>query len=376
VKIAYISGSVVPSRAANSVHVMKMCAAFTRTGSQPVLLAVRGEGYSQQQSFDYYGITEPFEIRWVTRPRVKGQEQIYGTLAAVIAHLSGCDLIYGRHVRGCWTASLSRTKPIVFEAHHPVEGGSRINAILFRHMIKQPNFLGLVVITRALERHFLDNYPALDGRIHVASDGADAPDRHAISPIAESSGRMNVGYVGNLYAGRGIELIIELARRCVWADFHIVGGLDADIEYWRARASHIKNLEFHGFYPPGKLDGIRAAMDVLLAPYQHEVAVRQKTLNTSDWMSPLKIFEYMAAGKAIIASDLPPLREVLSNSNALLVPPDRIDDWVNAVETMRDAEVRECLGKRAFVDFSAMYSWTQRARRIESQLKAWMASRG
>jgi glycosyltransferase involved in cell wall biosynthesis len=83
-------------------------------------------------------------------------------------------------------------------------------------------------------------------------------------------------------------------------------------------------------------------------------------------MSPLKIFEYMAAGKAIIASDLPTLREVLRDrDNALLVPPDDLDAWTRAVcELAADAAERQRLGARALSDFAGQHSWQARAHRI------------
>lgn len=346
-----------------------------RNGHRPLLIAQRGESCSNEQLFEYYGVAERFEIRWVPRPAVRGQEQIYGTIAAARALAARTDVLYGRHIRSCWTAAVTGIRPVVFEAHHPIVGGNPINHRLFRHMIGMRSFLGLVVITDALRSHFEDRYPMLQGKVYVAADGADpAPQAVQPLPIGESE-RLRVGYVGHLYEGRGIELIAALAERCPWAEFHLVGGTDADVAAWRRRTAGSPNLYFHGFHPPGQVDGYRAAMDVLVAPYQRSVAVNQGGLDTSSWMSPLKVFEYMAAGKAIIASDLPVLREVLSKENALLVNPEAIEDWTVALEQLRDPDRRRRLGRRALADFTSHHSWTRRARSVVERVERWMEQR-
>ena len=84
------------------------------------------------------------------------------------------------------------------------------------------------------------------------------------------------------------------------------------------------------------------------------------------WMSPLKIFEYMAHGKPIVATDLPVIREVLEHErNALLAPSGDLDAWEHAARRLvDDPALRERLGGRAREDFEAGYSWRARARAV------------
>ena len=71
-------------------------------------------------------------------------------------------------------------------------------------------------------------------------------------------------------------------------------------------------------------------------PYQRNVSIGIKGSNTADWMSPLKLFEYMSSGVPIISSDLPVLREILEDRrNALLVPPKNFDSWDEALKIIR-----------------------------------------
>jgi glycosyltransferase involved in cell wall biosynthesis len=87
-------------------------------------------------------------------------------------------------------------------------------------------------------------------------------------------------------------------------------------------------------------------------------------------MSPLKIFEYMASGRAIVASDLPVLREVLNNRNAVLCEADNVDQWRQAIITLtEDRQLRQRLGAQARRDFDQHYSWSRRANFLMAQLQ-------
>ena len=82
-------------------------------------------------------------------------------------------------------------------------------------------------------------------------------------------------------------------------------------------------------------------------------------------MSPLKIFEYMASQRPMICSDLPVLREVLNEDNAVLAPPDSADAWVEALKRLRDSrESGDKIASRAFADFEEHYTWDIRAKRV------------
>jgi glycosyltransferase involved in cell wall biosynthesis len=81
-------------------------------------------------------------------------------------------------------------------------------------------------------------------------------------------------------------------------------------------------------------------------------------------MSPLKVFEYMSSGKAIVCADFPVLREVLSDDNAILVNPEDRDGWVSAIERLKDRNLREQLGQQAYQDFLEHYTWKKRAAKV------------
>jgi len=367
-KIVYIIASTIPSRTANSIHVMKMCQAFAQNGHEVTLIVPDNQANCEpgvEDVFDFYGVERCFEILYLPLLPVKGKGLIFGALAGGKAKRLQPDLVYGRDLPGCFSASLQGL-PVVFESHAPIEGS--FYSTIFRMFIKRPTLRKFVVITHALKDYYSERYPFLSEKIIVAPDGADPVSKSIKSVALPNKGkRLQVGYVGHLYPGRGIDVIYQLAERCPWADFHVVGGTNEDIDTIRTRMASLANLHLHGFIPPAEVERYRIAFDILLAPYQRKVSVAGGgTTTTEKWMSPLKVFEYMAAGKPIICSDIPVLREVLvDKQNALLCDPENIDSWEKALITLSGNEsMRIQLGETAQKDFARRYSWRSRAEKL------------
>jgi glycosyltransferase involved in cell wall biosynthesis len=169
-----------------------------------------------------------------------------------------------------------------------------------------------------------------------------------------------------------MERIAEMAPRCPWASFHVVGGAESDLADWERKMEGCENLFFHGYRPHAETDRYRQSMDVLLAPYQLEITSEGGGTIDARSMSPIKIFEYMAAGKAILASDLPAIREILTDRvNARLCPADDTTSWVDALEELRDQPaLREALGQAAREAFRAKHTWRARAKTMLDGIEA------
>jgi glycosyltransferase involved in cell wall biosynthesis len=125
----------------------------------------------------------------------------------------------------------------------------------------------------------------------------------------------------------------------------------------------LQNVIITGFVPNAELPLYQAACDVLLMPYQRHVAASSGG-DIARYLSPMKLFEYMACGRAICSSDLPVLREVLSEEIAILLPPEDIDSWVAALRELRDnPDQRNSLANKA-QQAAGRYSWDSRAQKI------------
>jgi glycosyltransferase involved in cell wall biosynthesis len=242
---------------------------------------------------------------------------------------------------------------------------------LFSMMIGAPDFKGMTVNCDALRQSVLREFPQLANRIMVAHNGADPlPEDLEPANLGETGGRLQVGYVGHLYPGKGFELIRKIAALTPWADFHVVGGEQDTVEALRRDSKLSSNIRIHGFVAPSEVERLSLAFDVLLAPYQSEVQVAGGG-ETSAWMSPLKLFSYMATGRPIMCSDLPVLREVIEHGqNGLLLPPDNPHTWVAGLRSLiaNPAEGKR-LGTNAQRDFLVKHTWQGRASRVLTLLQ-------
>jgi len=349
---------------------MKMCAGFARNGAEVTLYARRGHG--QTDPFEYYDVDRCFEIVYIEEPAMSFiGRAVYGWRTKQrIANAQHCpDVLYGRDVSSL-TFSANSGIPYAVEAHtiHP----RRFGRWLTSRLIRNRNCLGLVTISAALRHDYQRSTAGIaDLSILVAHDAADDPvERGKSLEAVNESDSIRVGYVGNFYRGKGMEVISDLSQRQPDTEFHVVGGSPEDIRYWQDK-KRTPNLRFHGYVPHSELSEKFVDMDICLLPLQREVNLAGGQGEIGRWTSPLKLFEYMSYGKAIIASDVPVLREVLSNRrNALLVEPDDFDGWAQAVsELAGDRILREGLGAQARSDFLEHHTWTARARNVMEMLR-------
>jgi glycosyltransferase involved in cell wall biosynthesis len=367
VKLAYLSASKIPSREANSIHVMKMCQAFGQLGHQVTLLApdvTDGLEPDISDVYAFYGVDRCFALRKLPWRPVKGRGFIYGFEAGRLASRLGVDAVFGRSLHACAVAARSGV-PTVWDAHMLSFLQRWDERWLFRRMIGTSAFRHVSVNCASLGRCIVEQVPELADRIVVAHNGADVLAEGLEPAELGGGGRPQVGYVGQLYAGKGFEIIPPLAARMPSVDFHVVGGEQKTVEALSADPTLPKNVRLHGFVAPAETERLCLAFDVLLAPYQSDVRIAGGG-ETAAWMSPLKVFGYMAAAKPILCSDLPVLHEVIEDGrNGILVPPDDPDAWATALQRLiEDRALREQLGATAHADFLTRHTWRQRASRV------------
>ncbi len=339
-------------------------------GNEVTLVAKSNERLreaAEEGVHQFYGVEPVFEIEKIARPSYKGGGILYmiNMWRSVWAKRKTVNVVFSRDVPGSWLAS-KMGLPVIYEAH----GVPSNNLLLwlYSQIIKARSFCRLIVISKGLKDDLAakDLLPSED-KVFVLHDGAK-PTSFYNAPIStsliRSEGQLNIGYVGQLYSGKGIEVILPLARRMPQARFHVVGGEEHDLARWRGEDVP-ENLEFYGFVAPSDLGGLYQQFDVLLLPAQQQVYGSSGQSELSRWMSPMKMFEYMLAGKPIISSDLPVLREVLEDGwNALLVSPDDLDAWQTAVERIQsDPKLAKDLGMNAKQDLIENYTWAARARK-------------
>lgn len=367
-KITYISPITIPSRSADSVQVIKACDSLQAAGAE-VRLFIPFRKKTEKDVpdvFEFYECKTHFQIYWQ-------KNYIFPERYSIIkiglkAAYSGADVVFSRSIPAALIVALLRKK-VVVEIHEPFDR-SRMTKLLSDILVNLDTFKGVITNCEALKNHTLKRYKKLQDRCVAIQNGAD--ELKEMAPVKfEEYGKMHVGYVGQLYKGKGVEVIRDLAPAHPEVIFHIVGGLPEDIDYWKGQLKNTTNVVFHGFVKPSELAAYITAFDVVLAPYQRVVHGYNSSNNLAEWTSPMKIFDYMSGGKPIIASDLPFMREVLeSGQNAILCDPDDISAWSQALYKLSsDREFAQGLGAAAKEKFLVHYKWEKRAQKVLNFLK-------
>ena len=358
-KVLYIPGSILPSKTANSVHVMKMCQALTKTGADVELLAyTRDTEYCVDTIFFNYGIRQRFPVTLLSIR--SANQKFFKNIVKIFALLKKRSLdtiVYGRDVNSLLLASLLGFK-VFYESHGmPV---SKLHEMVERRLLRSKNLRKVVVISEKLKGLYTSGNRGVSAEAClVLHDAADIIPIHT-EKTALGDG-VHVGYTGSLHhEGRGIDLILAVARKNKDFTFHLVGGSFEEVKFWRGKAP--ENVRFHGFIDNRSIPGLLLSFDVVLMPYQRNLRFEGMNYNPVEWMSPMKMFEYMAAETAIISSDLPVIREILNDENSLLVGPEDVEAWSRSIRILyEDSELRSRLAGEAHKSFLAKYTWDRRA---------------
>jgi glycosyltransferase involved in cell wall biosynthesis len=393
VRILYFADIRFPLERANGIQTMETCAALAARGHQVHLIVRPDTASPARDPFDFYGIARrdrlTIERAPVTGPAVPSWARRIGYLAFAAGRASGpgrADLIMTRDLT---VASLLGTlpghAPFVYESHgyapdvaaalpdlvataHP-PSRSKLARLAKREADVWKQAHGYVTITAGLAAELRSRFGDRP-RLTVVADGVriDAGttdmDGDAAYVDADPSSAV-VGYAGHLYAWKGVDILIEALARVPDVRGLIVGGheQEPDLARLRGLASRLgvaDRLTFTGHVPPSSVASWLARAEVLALPNPASAISTHAT-------SPLKLFEYMAAGRAIVASDLPAIREVLTDGvNACLVAAGDADALAAGIrKVIDDAALRARLAEAARASV-AEYSWDRRAARLEA----------
>ena len=364
-KIVAIAGSQIPSDTANSLQVMKACNALVQLGHDFTLIVpdfdLRPSTFNLQQ---HYGLQTEFHIEWLASPN----RRFFTWQAFQRARALQPDLIYSWMIQSA-VFSLLYKIPAVFEIHiHP---SGTLGPAWHRAFAKLNRPKRLASISQALVE-LLDkkyNFRLKPQEVVIAPNGVDLerfvslPDPVTARQKLNLPNAQTVMCTGHLYAGRGADLFLAIAKEIPQAHFVWVGGRPDDVEAWKSRVRS-DNVTFTGFIPNQDLPLYQAAADVLLMPYSRSIMGSSGAADSASVASPMKMFEYMAAGRAVVTSDLPVIREVLGESNAVFCEPDDLQDWKLKIDALlADDSRRLKLAEQALRDVQS-YTWLARAEKI------------
>jgi len=386
--LVVVANTRFPSRRAQALQVAETSAAFQRAGAATTLFVADRTAHVElppdADPFAWYGIQGAARPDLVRIPCVDWIERVPRVLQYVPARLQ--ELTFARNA----ARRIRRDSPgaIVISrelecARHLVRGGST-TTFLEIHRVPggrtrrrwlleaAARVRGIIAISDGVRADLGDLGIAAD-RIVVEHDGF-APDRFA-NRASRADARRTLGlpadaplvvYTGGLLAWKGVDVLVEAARLVPSAYFVVAGGLDADVARIRALAGGLQNVRIDGFQPPERVPTYLAAGDIGVVPNRSQPAISSK------YTSPLKVFESMAAGLPLVASDVPSLASILRRDvDAVLVAPDDPAALAAGIErALGDPALRGRMSA-SLLARAAEHTWDARAGR----LLAWMRAR-
>lgn len=202
-------------------------------------------------------------------------------------------------------------------------------------------------------------------RTFVVPNGVDVKRFHPAvvpEPLEGADGKFVVGFVGSFKVWHGIEVLMEAFRTLLdhSSAYHLLlvgdGPLRSWIEGYIQGARLQGMVTITGWVPYDRLPNLIQRMDVAVAPYP---------FLEDFYFSPLKLFEYMAVGKPVVASRIGQIQEVIQNQvTGLLVRPGDAEDLVEKIEWLcSNNKIREALGIASSRE-AGRYTWERNARRV------------
>lgn len=370
-KLVYIVNARIPTEKAHGIQIMKSCEAFARAGVTLELWVPDRGNPITEEPFGYYGVDRNFVIKKIKSFDAFRFEKYFGLLSFWLqsisfliklasARLEPGGLVYTRNAD---IASLFawRGAHVVYEAHQWPTSKIWLYRRLLKEVqyiicnshgteaeFKKHGFINTLVVPNGVDLSVFarqENIQAVREKLHLPFD------------------KKIVMYTGHLYAWKGVDVIIDIARALI-ADtrmlFVLVGGTKKDVEKYKEiiEKNNLSNILLCGHKAQSEIPDYLSSSDVLLLP---NIPISEES---ERYTSPIKMFEYMASKKPIVASNMPSIREILNKENSILSTAGDANSFVQGIiRAAEDTALIEAITQKAFSDVQN-YTWDKRAQLI------------
>lgn len=348
---SYVTFARMPTEKAHGVSIAHMCHSFVSLGKRVTLLIPKRKNAIRESVYSYYGVPETFSVKEIPVPDFLGRGlsgaawfflQRVLFLVSLRSRTIPPGVVYTRDPEIAF--AYARSHLVVFESHRiPRRALALLSVLLIRRSVL------VVCNSEGTERA----WRRLGITHTVVATNGFSPDIFSTPLRLREDVSIPSGFVA-LYAGsdqswKGADVFRNAAPYAPSVEFVFLGSTSV--------GEH-NNLHERGTVPSRDVGQYIRNADVLVVPNTTE------SRESTEYTSPIKVFEYMAAGKPIVASDLPSLRAILDDSNALFVHPGDAQDLAEKIEYLqKNPEIAARLGARAQND-SLQYTWTARAQKI------------
>lgn len=334
-KMYYIANARMPSEKAHGIQIAKMCEAFIEAGVDLTLIVPR-RATDPRSLQDYYNLRVPiplvrlYALDWYT------SGSIGYFLSSVTFMCSYLFFIWSKKRAGerpiLYTVDIDNYSssvlaflglPIFSEMH-----GAKPHTLAQHLLFKKAS--GIIAINKIIIRELQKNFPRSPARYLVEPNGVDLS---SFRTQEKQAARTKLGlpdtkivlYAGRFFAWKGLEILPQAASATPTLRWQMVGGNREEFEKI-AEGSVPSNMYFAGSRPHEEMPLWLSAADALI------VLGTVRDTQSYRYTSPMKLFEYLAVGRPIIASNTPAICEVVSSKEVSFYEPDNVQDLARAIE--------------------------------------------
>ena len=349
-KIYYVAELNLPSKSAYSIHVMKMCEAFSKLKYDINLFVINKKNKNQLNKD--YNINYKFKVISIFNNFVllNFVIRIIFALKILSKKTEKNALFLSRSIIFSLIACLF-SKKIILELHHEITGISKIIYWLLKklNLIENLKYIFLSSNLNYIYKINKEKYLVLDDAVNLADFNKKKGIKYKKTCV----------YVGSFFEGKGIEQIFRLAKKNKKTFFHIYG----EKKYLRKNKKE-KNIKIFDYVNYSKIPSIISRYEVALMPYQRKVRGRG-SMWLQKYMSPLKMFDYMAAKMIIIASNLKVYNHILKNNfNCILVNVNEDEKWSKAIRLAFKKNYKNRYLRENAYKTVKKYTWDKRCKKI------------
>jgi len=360
-KILYVTDAGLPTPRAHGIQIAKVCESLGRTAELELFVPDRKNSITED-FFSYYDIDRTFKIKLVPCADFLSWTGVLGFFfhifsfyweARKISKFTDFDCVYSRDL----VAPIFFTD-VVIEVHNL----PRISTWFHRRVFARAK--SFVAKTTFVKEELVKRFGVDESKITVIPNGIDIDDFNCRESMEEVRNKLRLPidkktalYTGSLQSWKGVDVFLYAAEKIINVLFVIVGGDDKSVEE-KKRKFPSRNIIFFGQRPHRDMPLFMRAADVLVLPNAAGTDVSEK------YTSPLKLFEYMAAGKPIIASDLPSIREIVSDTDVFFFKPNDVSSLEMAIKQVFSDPQGSSRRAHNSYELAASFSWSRYVRKI------------
>jgi glycosyltransferase involved in cell wall biosynthesis len=354
--LIYITETSLPSKSANIINSLKFCDALSNFYN--IKFLAPNNLLKTKIIKKKYNLRNYIYFESVLNENIKNFKTRFFFSIKVIFKIfkeNNYDHIISRSIMSSLVLTFLNIKNTL-ELHHLPHSFSRL-FFSFIMILPQKKKLSLILINKNIAKDLrLKNIKYI-----VLDDAADFLSFR--SHLSSNTKKKTCIYMGSFFRGKGIEIIDKLSKLLPDIDFHLYG--DKETLGNRVRYQFSKNIKFYKYVDYSKIPLILKNYEVALMPFESKIEARSKNLEISKYISPLKMFDYLAAGKIIIATNLKAYKHILKNNeNSFLVKSKDLNRWKILIKSiLKDPKKFKKIKMNAQIT-AKKYSWDNRSKKL------------